>query len=93
MPIIHVISIKDVISSRLEVRKEANYFFENGLSKVIVDNLHIDFSQVDSISHSFAYQYLVCKYNCDKKIREINVPRNISNVIKSVQKRIDKDNQ
>ncbi len=76
MPTIHVISMKDVISSRLEVSKEASCFFENGLSKIIVDNLHIDFSQVDSISHSFAYQYLLCKFNCDKKIREINFLKN-----------------
>ena len=93
MTIIYVIFIKDAISSKLLTSKKALYLFEKELSEVVVDHLIIDFSQVESISHSFAYQYLVCKNKSKKKIREINVHENICRVIKSAQQEIDTANR
>lgn len=90
MTIMYVISIKNVISPRLLYNKEALYFFQRELSKIVVDNVVIDFSDVKSMSSSFARQYVTCKIQIKrKKIREINVPDNINTIIELARQDID----
>ncbi len=89
MTIIHVVSIKEVVSPHLTVSKTALDFFEKGLSNIVSTDLRIDFSEIKSINRSFAYQYLVSKHDCKKKVREINVLNNVYQVLKSVQEEID----
>ena len=93
MAILYVISIKNVISARLVSSNKVLDFFENELTNMVVDNVVVDFSQVESISHSFAYQYLECRNKSKKKVREINVHENICREIKSAQQEIDAANR
>jgi anti-anti-sigma regulatory factor len=93
MTIMYVIPIKYAISPSLSYSKEVLYFFEKELSKIIVDHVVIDFSEVESMSYSFAHQYITCKkQNTRNKIREINVPDNISILLELVRQEIDQSN-
>jgi len=94
MTILYVISIKDVISPSLVSSNKALDFFENHLSNIVVDNVVVDFSGVKSISRSFAYQYLTCKYQYKrKKLREINVPSSINSILKLELQAMELSNQ
>jgi hypothetical protein len=94
MAILYVISIKNVISARLVSSNKVLDFFENELTNIVVDNVVVDFSGVESISRSFAYQYLTCKHQCKgKKIREISVPSNIDTILKLELQAIELSNQ
>lgn len=93
MTIMYVIPIKNAISARLLYSKEVLCFFQRELSKIAVDNIVIDFSDVKSMSHSFAHQYVTCKYQSKrKKIREINVPDNINILLELTRQEIDQSN-
>lgn len=93
MTIMYVIPIKNAISPSLSYSKEVLYFFQKELSKIIVDNVVIDFSDVKSMSHSFAHQYITCKNQSKRKrIREINVPDNITILLELVRQEIDQSN-
>lgn len=84
MAIIYVIRIKDAISQTLTSSKQALSFFQEILSKVIVDTIVIDFSGVIFMSSLFEKQYVICKIKSNtKKIREINLCDDINNLIKS----------
>lgn len=95
MVIIYVISIKSIISSRLLGGKDAKYFFDNELSKIMVKNILFDFSYVDLMSREFAFEYLMCKYKIKERkvVREVNLSKSICKVIKLVQKEIDKNSK
>jgi hypothetical protein len=94
MTIMYVISIKNVISQRLLSNKEALHFFQRELSIVVVDNVVIDFSDIKSMSYSFAHQYVTCKNQSKrKKIREINVPDYINIILELAKQDIDQSNQ
>ncbi|CAN5797229.1 hypothetical protein BH23THE1_BH23THE1_36160 [soil metagenome] len=94
MTILYVISIKDVISSRLVSSNKVLDFFKNELTNIVVDNVVVDFAGVESISRSFAYQYLTSKLQSKgKKIREISVPNNINAILKSELQTIEVSNQ
>lgn len=89
MTSIYVVSIKDIVSSHLTIDNKAQFFFENDLSKIIIDRIVVDFSQVKSISNSFAYQYLVSKKASKMKVIEINVPHFVCQVMNLMQSEIE----
>ena len=90
MAIIYVICIKDAISQTLTSSEQALSFFQEILSKVIVDTVVIDFSGVVIMSSSFEKQYVTCKNESNtKKIRELNLHVDISNLIKSSTQEIE----
>jgi anti-anti-sigma regulatory factor len=95
MTAIYVISIKNVISSELLGSDTAKLFFTDELSKIIVDHILVDFSQVKTMDHIFALQYLTSKQDIDrnKVIKAVNIPENIFRVFQAAQKEIEKSNR
>jgi STAS-like domain of unknown function (DUF4325) len=49
------------------------------------DNIIIDFSEVNSISRSFAHQYLTSKRESNIVINEVNVPKNVEQMFEIVK--------
>ncbi|KAA2281227.1 hypothetical protein [Candidatus Nitrosocosmicus sp. SS] len=86
---IPIISIKDSISPHLAIRKSVISFFEKDIIHNPSYQLKIDFSEVKSISHSFANQYLLSKKDVNKEINEINMPSNVAEMISLAQNAID----
>lgn len=88
---IYVISIKNVISSELLGSDTAKLFFTDELSKIAVDHILVDFSQVKTMDHTFAFQYLTSKqgFNRNKVIKSVNMSENIYRVFQAAQKEIE----
>lgn len=95
MTTIYVISIKSTISPELLGSDMAKLFFTDELSKIVVDYILVDFSQVKIMNHTFALQYLTSKHDIDRKkvIKAVNIPENIYWVFQAAQKIIEKSNR
>jgi hypothetical protein len=96
MTIVYVISIKNFISSpELFDATDVRSFFADEISKIIIEHIVIDFSKIESISHSFALQYLAIKneFKGKKIIKEINLSENVCKIILKAQKDIDNSNK
>jgi len=78
------IRISNVISSDLALRNTADSFFDLIESKN-ANHIIIDFSNVQSISRSFAQQYLKRKHDTKKKIDDINMPDNVRKMFEIVE--------
>ena len=76
--------IKDKLSVDLALRDAADLFFDE-LERMKMD-VEVDFSDVRSISRSFAHQYLIRKNQSDKNITELNMPDNIVKMFDIVSK-------
>lgn len=92
---IYVISIKNVISPELLGSDTAELFFTEELSKIVVDHILVDFSQVKTMDHTFALQYLISKrdFNRNKVIKAVNMAENIYRVFRAAQKEIENINE
>ena|ERR1051326_3772479 len=80
-----VIYIKSAISADLALRNRADSFFDL-LEKYQESQLTLDFTDVRSISRSFAHQYLVRKAASKKMIKEVRKPDHVEkmfNVVKN----------
>ena len=82
-------SIINEISKDLALRNTAESLF-NKIQESIDDECIIDFSNVNSISRSFAHEYLTKKDSIDKKISEINVPVTVEKMFYIVKNSTDK---
>jgi DNA uptake protein ComE-like DNA-binding protein len=91
MTAIYVISIKSVISSELLGSDTAKLFITDELSKIVVDHILVDFSQVKTMDHTFALQYLTSKQdiNRNKVIKAVNMSENIYTVFQAAQEEIE----
>lgn len=87
----NTVFIKNYISSNLFLRKSANYFFETIINHIKNKIVYVDFSNIESISHSFAHQYLTNKQNTTKTIKEINVPKNVSLILDLISESFERD--
>jgi hypothetical protein len=87
---IHVIFIRDFISADLEIKKSAATFVEKEIEGTPSDDIIIDFSNVNSITPEFAYQYLISKRKVKKEIHEVNLPSHVESIINKAQKSIKK---
>ena len=87
---IHVIFIRDFISADLEIKKSAATFVEKEIKDIPSDDIIIDFSNVNSITPEFAYQYLISKRKIKKEIHEVNLPSHVESIISKAQKSIKK---
>ena len=78
------IDISKSISKYLALRDSARDFFDylNNLDK---DELTIDFKYVNTVSRSFAQEYLIRKKAMSKQINEINVPDNVRKMFHVVE--------
>lgn len=88
----NIISIKENISPNLVIRKNAISFFDTKIECIFLNDIKIDFSEVKSISHSFAHQYITNKRKSSKKIEEINMNENVSKIMEIAKNSIDTKN-
>jgi len=78
------VRIKDLVSSDLVLRNSADSFFDRMESEKS-SSIEIDFSDVASISRSFAHQYIIRKGKSKKSINEVNVPETILKMLKVIE--------
>lgn len=92
----NVISIKEAVSADLALRSRADAFFDS-LERLDSSDIVIDFSEVRSISRSFAHQYQARKKMSKKKFRERRVPSSVAKMFQVVvtaakeRSRVDSD--
>lgn len=80
-----IISISKTIARDLALRENADLFFQK-VQSYPQNEIVIDFTDVKSISRSFAHEYLSRKRMSNKTIKEIKVPYNIQKMFDIVQK-------
>ncbi|MCK9150479.1 STAS-like domain-containing protein [Methanobacterium alcaliphilum] len=80
---IHV-NIAEVVSPVLGIRLSATQFFEKFESNK--KEVEIDFRDVKFISRSFAHEYLKQKQSISPDINELNVPKNVKEMLEIVQR-------
>lgn len=84
------VNIIDSVSIDLALRDAADSFFDE-LEKMEID-VEVDFSNVRSISRSFAHQYMLRKKTSHRRIIELNVPQNVTKMFDIVSKSGRKSN-
>lgn len=72
-----------VSSSNLSFRHTANKLFDD-INKIETKNIIIDFCDIQTISRSFAHQFLIRKKETKKKITEINMNEDVKKMFKVV---------
>jgi hypothetical protein len=81
-----VVRIRDEISPDLAFRTSALPFFER-LENMQEEEIQVDFSDILSISRSFAHEYDTRKNQSKKKITEINLPDNVEKMFRIITNR------
>lgn len=81
----NVIAIIDVLSEDLAFRHNVDDLFR-ALHQSKFTKFFIDFSNIESISRSFAHQYLTLKKQSDLCIIERNIPPNIQQMFDYLMK-------
>ncbi len=84
------VRIKDKISVDLALRDAADSFFDE-LDAMKID-IEIDFSDIRSISRSFAHQYMLRKKQTLSRIIELNMTENVEKMFNVVSKSRQKSN-
>ena len=79
-----VISIKEEVASDLALRNTAQSLFDK-VSKIEETNIEIDFSNINSISRSFAHEYIIQRQKSSKQVSESNVPENVEKMFQIVK--------
>ena len=70
------IPLRRSLAPYLALRVSADRLF-NQIEKSSAKEAIIDFSEVESMTRSFAHQYSIRKAKCPKSVREANVPASI----------------
>ena len=78
-----VIKLADFISKYPAYRISANKLF-NFIDKLNEENIIIDFSNVEGITHSFASQYFDDKKLTKKNIKELDMNDNVTKMFKTL---------
>ena len=84
-----MLCIVDNISQHLAFRDSADDFFSY-TSRLEESDVIIDFSGVESITRSFAHQYLKNKKKVKKQIVEKNMPSNVMHMFELVKSQSSK---
>ena len=79
-----LIEIREKISIDLALRHTADLFF-NQLEYLPDSEISVSFTDVRSISRSFAHQYMLRKKLSNKRIRELNLPAYVQKMFKLVE--------
>lgn len=79
------VRMAEAISPDLMFRGIANSFF-NRLERTKADCFMLDFTDIRSISRSFAHQYILRKKASRKKITEVNMPNNVFKMLNIVER-------
>lgn len=74
MPIVYVIFIADLFTSDLVLRPKIFKVLERKISDIPYDDIIIDFSNVKSMTPSFAEKYKLFSKKNKKQIHEVNIP-------------------
>ncbi len=84
--------IKSVLSQDLALRNNADYLFDM-IEQEPAQLITLDFSEIRSISRSFAHQYLIRKnkLSSKKNVSEVNVPEGVQRMFDMVSKTILRD--
>jgi hypothetical protein len=83
------VMVKEQISVDLALRHSAAAFLDY-LESVPQKEVIVDFSGINSISRSFAHEYLTRKNNSKKNITEINVPENVKKMFYVIEQPTEK---
>jgi anti-anti-sigma regulatory factor len=86
-----IVRIKEAISADLALRNRADAFFDK-IDKLDANEVVIDFSEVRSISRSFAHQYDLRKKASKQKMTEIHLPQHVTKMFKVVESSNKKNN-
>ena len=81
------VNVAEKLSKDLALREVADSFLrwlENQPAKKLI----VDFADINSISRSFAHQYVLMKNASHKSIEDINVPDNVAKMLKVVESQI-----
>jgi hypothetical protein len=81
------VSIAHEIAPNLMLRAIADRFFDK-LEQIPAANITLDFTGVESVSRSFAHQYVLRRNKTRKHIEEVNIDTNISRMLKLVEQQI-----
>ncbi|HUY01277.1 MAG TPA: DUF4325 domain-containing protein [Candidatus Deferrimicrobium sp.] len=79
------IKLAKVISKNLIFRNSANELFDN-INKSDVSEIIIDFNKIQSITRSFAHQYLINKQRSKKNIIDVNISPHVKNMFDLIEK-------
>lgn len=83
------ISIKESISPDLALRNSAENFFKR-VDRLEHNKIVVDFTDVKTITRSFADEYLNQKKSTKKEIIDVNVPENVAKMFAVVEKKPEK---
>ena len=75
----------EAIAPNLMLRGVADAFFDR-LEKMDEENLMLDFTGVESISRSFAHQYMIRKKVSTKAITEVHMPSDVTRMLELVER-------
>ncbi len=78
-----VVRISKEIAEDLALRDSADRLF-NSIEASKEKEVVIDFSEIRTISRSFAHQYTLRKRDCNKYVTETNVPQNVQKMFRVV---------
>jgi hypothetical protein len=79
------LSLREQISSDLAFRDSADDLF-NHINDIDASKIVVDFSGVESITRSFAHQYIMNKVKSDKQIVECDIPSEIEPMFELVER-------
>ena len=82
--IINLIEIKDFVSADLAVRELADLFFSR-LEMLPDDQISVSFSDIRSITRSFAHQFIMRKKFSKKRIDVVNLPLHVQKMFKLIE--------
>jgi uncharacterized protein YaiL (DUF2058 family) len=77
------IQLAKVISKNLIFRNSADELF-NYINNFKVSEIIIDFHKIQSITRSFAHQYLINKQRSEKNIIDVNISPHVKNMFELV---------
>ena len=80
-----MISLKYEISKNLALRSSAQRLFVK-INNESTQDVEVDFSDIMTISRSFASEYIANKKNTSKTIHEINLPLNVKKMFDIVNR-------
>ncbi len=79
------LSLQQRLSSNLAFRHSVDDLFEY-INSLSAQKIMIDFSGIESITRSFAHQYIVNKTKSDKQIIECKIPLKIKPMFELVER-------
>ena len=82
-----IINIRRKVGKNLAFRQEANDLF-NYIENKFRCKVILDFKSVESVSNTFAKQYVLRKLFSIVEIKEINMPKNVKEMISIAYERI-----